>query len=72
MDDVEGTASPPDVDLICTELLELLEPDLREIAVLRLSGYTNREIKDITGCPLRSIERRLQLIRTLWVNHANQ
>jgi DNA-directed RNA polymerase specialized sigma24 family protein len=69
LDMLLGTVTPPECDLVCVELLEMLEPDLREIALLRLASYTNAEIKDITGRPLRSIERRLTIIRKVWLGH---
>lgn len=53
-------------DMILTEMLESLTSNLREVAVLRLANYTNVQIKDSLGCSLRSIERRLQIIRATW------
>jgi DNA-directed RNA polymerase specialized sigma24 family protein len=70
LDDLLGAVNAPDCDLICEELLNQLDDDLREIAVLRLAGYTNPQIKDILKCPLRSIERRMQLIRAIWTAKA--
>ena len=72
LEELFGSLAPPESDLICEELINCLPNDLREVAVLRLSGYTNREIKDILGYPLRSIERRVQLIRMLWTHHVTQ
>jgi DNA-binding NarL/FixJ family response regulator len=37
----------------------LRNPRLRE-------GYTNEEIAEQLGCPLRTVERRLHLIRKKW------
>jgi DNA-directed RNA polymerase specialized sigma24 family protein len=41
--------------------------DLRAIALAKMEGYTNQEIAAKLGCALRSVERRLRLIRALWL-----
>jgi DNA-directed RNA polymerase specialized sigma24 family protein len=50
----------------CEHLLGLLEPAHQEIARLKLEGYTNQEIAGQLGCGLRTIERRIELIRRIW------
>ena len=50
----------------CVRLLDRLELPLRQIAQLRLDGYTNIEIATQLGCALRTVERRLELIRRTW------
>jgi DNA-directed RNA polymerase specialized sigma24 family protein len=55
-----------DFDLHVTELLERLEPALREFAVLRAMGFQNREIAERLDCTERKVERKLQLIRLAW------
>jgi DNA-directed RNA polymerase specialized sigma24 family protein len=50
----------------CARLLEKLDPELRQIAQLRLDGYTNAEIAARRGCALRTVERRLEMIRQTW------
>ena len=63
----EAAALPPaDFDVHCEELLNRLEPELREFAVLRLLGYRNREIAEMHGCTERKVERKLNLIRLRW------
>ncbi|MEM7309697.1 MAG: ECF-type sigma factor [Planctomycetota bacterium] len=48
-------------------LLGLLSgDDLRTIAIRRLEGYENAEIAAELGCALRTVERRLALIRQTW------
>ena len=61
----EAGADPPaaEFDLRCEDLLNRLDPDLREIAVLRLLGYRNAEIAQQFDCTERRIERKLNLIR---------
>ncbi|MFO0897424.1 MAG: ECF-type sigma factor [Pirellulales bacterium] len=66
LDNLPGRSLGPDLDLHAQELLDLLEPDLQEVALLRLGGYRNEEIKQILNCSLRSVERRLRLIRAIW------
>ena len=39
---------------------------LRQVAALRLEGYTDREIAARLDCGLSTIERRLRTIRTVW------
>jgi len=49
------------------ERLAMLDDDvLRKIAVLRLEGYTNKDIAEQLGIALRAVERKLQLIRQKW------
>jgi DNA-directed RNA polymerase specialized sigma24 family protein len=71
LDELLGSIHPPDCDMICEDLLARLDQDLREVAVLRLAGYSNGDIKDLLGYPLRSIERRMQLIRAIWIDCLN-
>jgi RNA polymerase sigma factor (sigma-70 family) len=48
-------------------LLSALPDDgLRALAVRKMEGYTNEEIKDQLGCSLATVERRLKLIRQEW------
>ena len=49
-------------------LLELLRDEtVRDVARLRLGGYTNAEVSDQLGMSLRSVERKLRLIRDTWI-----
>ena len=49
------------------QLLEQLEDDsLREIAVMRLENYSVAEIGQQLGCSLRTVKRRLAIIRERW------
>ena len=43
-----------------------LSPDLRELAITKLEGYTNTEISERLNVALRTVERRLHLIRRKW------
>jgi RNA polymerase sigma factor (sigma-70 family) len=44
----------------------LPEASLRRIALWRLEGYTNDEIAAKLGCLRRTVERKVQRIRSLW------
>jgi DNA-directed RNA polymerase specialized sigma24 family protein len=49
-------------------LLEILDDDtLREVALARLEGYSSDEIAGRLGCARRTVARRLDLIRTIWL-----
>ena len=68
--DQVGDPSPALVNTFTLEVRELLETlddeVLRKIAILRLEGYTNKEIAGQLGIALRAVERKLQLIRQKW------
>ena len=48
-------------------LEQLSEATLRGIVSLKLHGFTNEEIADQLGCATRTVERKLNLIRRLWI-----
>ncbi len=53
----------------CERLLSLLQQDeLKQVAVLKVEGYTNVEIADHLMCSRRSVQRRLNLIRDVWAS----
>lgn len=66
LDQAASELAPPEFDTHVAELLDQLEPEVREIAVFRLMGYRNREIAERLQCTERKIERKLQLIRLAW------
>jgi DNA-directed RNA polymerase specialized sigma24 family protein len=52
----------------CRRLLGLLrDQTLRRLALLRMEGYTNQEMADRLGCSLRTVARKLELIRRTWL-----
>ncbi len=70
--ELPGKEPPP--DLIhqmtdeCQNLFDRLPDDsLRTVAGMKLEGYTNGEIADQMGCGHRTVERKLQVIRQLWL-----
>jgi DNA-directed RNA polymerase specialized sigma24 family protein len=51
----------------CQRLLRLLDDDaLRELALLKMEGHSNEEVATKMGCALRTVERKLGVIRGLW------
>lgn len=54
------------VRLLELRLGELNDPRLREIALLKLEGYTTDEIADRLQISRRSVERKAQIIRSIW------
>jgi DNA-directed RNA polymerase specialized sigma24 family protein len=48
-------------------LLGLLGDDsLREVALRKMEGYTNKQIADRLGCIEQTVERKLRSIRQIW------
>ena len=71
LEQVEGPGPTPafaaQVAEECRRLLERLDsPELRGVALRKTEGYSNEEIVAQLGCGLRTVERRLQLIRSIW------
>ncbi len=53
----------------CRRLLGRLRDDsLRQVALLRMEGYGNDEIANQVGCSLRSVARKIELIRRTWAD----
>src|SRR5262245_25131074 len=51
----------------CRRLLDSLpDPELRQIALWKVEGYTNEEIAARLDCVPRTIERKVSRIRLLW------
>lgn len=67
---VDGPPTPEFLAMVAeySEMLfsQLTEPRTREVAELRLEGYSNTEIAERLEISLRSVERKLQLIRKTW------
>jgi RNA polymerase sigma factor (sigma-70 family) len=71
LEQMDAAGPSPAEAAVLNEALErrleaLADPELRQIALLRLEGYTNREIADQFDCTERSIERKLERIRSKW------
>lgn len=50
----------------CRRLLARLEPEVQEVALAKMEGLSNEETAARLECSLRTVERRLHLIRRIW------
>ncbi len=50
----------------CRRLMEMLDGDLQALAVAKMQGFRNEEIAKQFRCAVRTVERRLHLIRRTW------
>jgi DNA-directed RNA polymerase specialized sigma24 family protein len=66
----EGGPTPEFAALVadeCRSLMGRLRDDsLRQVAWLRMEGYTNEEVAERLGCSPRTIARKIELIRRTW------
>jgi RNA polymerase sigma factor (sigma-70 family) len=74
LEQMDAAGPSPAEAAVLNEALErrleaLADPDLRQIALLRLEGYTNREIAELFDRTERSIERWLERIRSKWMSY---
>jgi len=65
---VVGDEPTPEFCLMISEQFDALlqsidDPQLQELALGKMEGYSNDEMAERLGCSLRTIERRLRLIR---------
>jgi DNA-directed RNA polymerase specialized sigma24 family protein len=51
-------------------LNSLPDASLRQVALLKMEGYRNEEIAERLGCGLRTVTRRLEVIRRAWRDEA--
>ncbi|MDY3551527.1 ECF-type sigma factor [Gemmata sp. JC717] len=70
-DDVPGTGADPALAAAVGDEVRMLfdkldSDELRELARLKLDGYTNEEIAKQLDCTVRTVCRRLALIRDIW------
>jgi RNA polymerase sigma factor (sigma-70 family) len=72
IDQITGAEPTPEFAALVADecrrlLLRLADERQRQIAILRMEGYTNEEIAQRLGCGLRSVVRKLELIRKTWL-----
>ncbi len=72
---IDNAGQTPEMAAILSEELslrfeELGDATLREIALLKLQNYTSAEIAERLGVVQRTVERKLQVIRTIWESAA--
>lgn len=62
-----------ELDEQCRRRLDrLVDPELRQVAVWKLEGYTNAEIAAKLDCVVPTVERKLKRIRGLWADHEKE
>jgi len=76
LDQLAGEGPTPDFAALvadeCRQRLAGLRDDsLRRIALRRMEGYTNEQIAAQMRCSLRSVERKLRLIRKAWLREGS-
>jgi DNA-directed RNA polymerase specialized sigma24 family protein len=72
LDSFTGDEPTPEFSAIVTETYHRLrerlgDDELRTIFDLRLEGYSRKEISDRLGCTVRTITRKLDVIRETWL-----
>ncbi|MGL4422493.1 MAG: ECF-type sigma factor [Gemmataceae bacterium] len=69
-----GSRQPPpdvlaEVSESCAQLLDALPDEtMKQIVLLKFQGFTNGEVADELKCTRRTIERKLERIRRMWVD----
>jgi RNA polymerase sigma factor (sigma-70 family) len=71
LDQIDSDGPTPAEAALLNEALErrfqmLKDPGLHQIAVWKLEGYTNVEIAEQLECTVRTVERKLERIRSYW------
>jgi DNA-directed RNA polymerase specialized sigma24 family protein len=71
VEQVLGQAPSPAVAALVAEEVERLlarldDAELQSVALWKMEGYTTPEIADKLGYAPRTVERKLELIRTIW------
>jgi len=71
LDDVLSREPPPELAAELAEecdrlLASLANPELKQVALLRMDGHSVEEVAAKIGCHPRSVKRKLQLIRAIW------
>jgi DNA-directed RNA polymerase specialized sigma24 family protein len=67
---IAGDPTPEFVAVMSEQYDNLLEKlgddDLRQVAIHRMEGYDRAEIAQLLGCAVRTVARRMELIRKTW------
>jgi len=67
VDKSDDPAKFVEIEMTCRELISALPDDnFREIALMRLAGFSNQEISAKFGCSVRTIDRKLVIVREVW------
>ena len=49
-------------------MLSLEDEELVQLATWKMEGFSNVEIAKKVGCATRTVDRKLQLIRKIWIH----
>lgn len=73
---IVGKQLPPDIESMfaeqCSQWMARLDKDLQEVVLKKLNGHSNAEIAESCQCSLATIERRLKLVREIWMQAENE
>lgn len=69
---IAGNQPPPDVQAevseSCAQLLDAItDQTMKKIVLLKFQGSTNAEVADELKCTQRTIERKLERVRRIWI-----
>ncbi|MCA8986544.1 MAG: hypothetical protein KDA78_02815 [Planctomycetaceae bacterium] len=72
INEVNAIQQPPDVlaevSESCSQLVNALtDESMKKIVLLKFQGETNGQVADVMKCTRRTIERKLERIRRIWV-----
>jgi DNA-directed RNA polymerase specialized sigma24 family protein len=76
LDNLAGPEPSPDFAALVADewrhrLDSLRDDSLRRVALMRLEGFRNDEIAERLGCGLRTVARKLELIRRRWLGEGD-
>jgi DNA-directed RNA polymerase specialized sigma24 family protein len=76
LDTLAGPEPSPDFAALVADewrhrLESLRDDSLRQVALMRLEGFSNDEIAERLGCGRRSVARKLELIRRRWLDEVD-
>lgn len=74
--DLISRSLPPDESMLLDEQVTILldalrTPLLRTVATLKMEGLTNEQVAKELGIAVRSVERKLNVIRQIWLANGN-
>jgi DNA-directed RNA polymerase specialized sigma24 family protein len=77
LDGIAAADLEPDLMLMmheqCDRLFaELTDDQMRAIAAAKMEGHTNVEISEQLGCSVSTVERRLNVARSLWTREKSR
>lgn len=66
LDGIIGSLPTQELDLQAEELIEVLPADLQQLVMLKLLGYSAREISEQLNWSQRKVQRKLELVWMRW------